>query len=139
MAESARGIPNFEGGQVVLSTGDVEVLKVDLSSTHIDVNVEDKAFIKRVIAMRNQLAPKMPGGAGSGEGEENPPQIGGALSTARRVADALCSRGITITFSYRGHRIATVGAEAHPILLQYITKTRGIALNSVLAAIRMMI
>ncbi len=100
------------------------------------VDVEDKAFIKRIIAMRDQLTPKMPGDA-SVEGGDNPPQIGGALSTARRVADALCSRGITVTFSYRGHRIATIGAEAHPILLHHITKTRGIALNSVIAAIRM--
>ena len=137
MAEPAGGIPNFEGGQVLLSTGDVEVLKVDLSSTHIDVDLEDKAFVKRLIAMRDQLTPKMPGD-GSAEGG-NPPQIGGALSTARKVADALISRGITITISYRGHRIATIGAQAHPTLLQHITKTRGIALNSVIAAIRLVI
>jgi|GEM_PF-3480256 hypothetical protein len=139
MAESSLGIPNFEGGQVVLSTGDSEVLRVNLSSTHINVDVEDKAFIKRIIAMRDQLTPKMPGGAVSAEGRENLPQIGSTLSTARMVADALCSRGITVTFSYKNHRIATIGAEAHPILLQHITKTRGIALNSVLAAIRMLI
>ncbi len=136
MAKAEAGIPNFEGGQVVLSTGDIEVLKVNLSSTHIDVDVEDKAFVKRIIAMRDQLAPP---GAPSAAGEENPPQVGGALSTARRVADALCSRGITITVSYRGSRIATIGADAHPILLQHITKTKGIALNSVLAAIRMLV
>jgi hypothetical protein len=132
------GIPNFEGGQILLSTGDVEVLKVDLSSTHINVDVEDKAFIKRIIAMRDQLTPKMPG-ASSAEAGENPPQIGGALSTARRVADTLCSRGITVTFSYKGHRIATIGAEAHPTLLQHITKTQGIALNSIFTAIKMII
>jgi hypothetical protein len=137
MVESAGGIPNFVGGQVLLSTGDVEVLRVDLSSTHIDVDLEDKAFVKRLIAMRDQLTPKMPS-EGSAEGE-NPPQIGGALSTARKVADALSSRGITITVSYRGRRIATIGAEAHPTLLQHITKTRGIALNSIVAAIRLVI
>ena len=136
MAEPAGGIPNFEGGQVLLSTGDVEVLKVDLSSTHIDVDLEDKAFVKRLIAMRDQLTPKMPS---EGSAEGGPPQIGGALSTARKVADALISRGITITLSYRGRRIATIGAEAHPTLLQHITKTRGIALNSVIAAIRLVI
>ncbi len=136
MAKAEEGIPNFEGGQVVLSTGDVEVLKVDLSSTHIDVDVKDKAFIKRIIAIWDQLAPS---GTAPAEGEETPPQVGGALSTARRVADALCSRGITITVSYRGSRIATIGADAHPILLQHITKTKGIALNSVLAAIRMLV
>jgi hypothetical protein len=136
MAESV-GIPNFEGGQVLLWTGDVEVLRVDLSSTRIDVNLEDKAFVKRLIAMRGQLTPKLSGASEAGEG--NPPQIGGALSTARKVADALSSRGITVEVSYQGKRIATIGAEAHSTLLQVVTKTRKIALNSVVAAVRLLI
>ncbi len=138
MAEHGNGPPNFEGGQVTLSTGDVEVLKVDLSTAHIDVDVEDKAFIKRIIAMRDQLTPKVPG-AGTAEAGENPPQIGGALSAARSVANSLRSRGITVTVSYKGHRIATIGADAHPIILQHITKTKGIALNSIFTAIKMII
>jgi hypothetical protein len=136
MAE-ASGIPNFEGGEVLLSTGDVQVMKVNLSSTHIDVDLEDKAFIKRIIALRNQ--PKPQATESDSEASGNPPQIGGALSTARKVADALCCRGITITVSYRGSLIATIGADAHPTLLQYITKTRGIALNSIITAAKMMI
>jgi hypothetical protein len=136
MAEPAGGgIPNFEGGQVLLWTGDVEVLQVDLSSRCIDVDLVDKAFVKRLIAMRDQLTPKLPG---AGE-EGNPPNIGGALSTARKVADALSSRGVTVTISYHGKRIATIGAEAHSTLLQLITKTRRIALNNVVAAVRLII
>jgi hypothetical protein len=137
MAEQAGGIPDFEGGEVLLWTGDVIVLKVDLSSTRIDVNLENKAFVKRLIAMRDQLTPKLPG-AGSSEAG-NPPQIGNALSTVRKAAEALSSRGVTVTVSYRGRRIATIGAEAHSTLLQVITKTRRIALNSVIAAIRLLI
>lgn len=136
MAEIAGGIPNFEGGEVLLWTGDVEVLKVDLSSTRIDVDLQDKAFVKRLIAMRDQLTPKLPGSAAE---EGGPPQIGGALSTARKAAEALSSRGITVTVSYRGRRIATIGAGAHSTLLQVITKTRRIALNSVIAAVRLLI
>lgn len=134
MAEPV-GIPNFEGGEVLLWTGDLQVLKVDLSSTHIDVDLVDKAFVKRLIAIRDQLTPKMPGASEEG----NTPQIGGALSTARKVADQLSSRGITVTVSYRGKRIATIGAEAHSTLLQVVTKTRRIALNSVVAAVRLVI
>lgn len=137
MAEASCGIPNFEGGEVLLYTGDVRVLRVDLSSTHINVDLVDKAFVKRIIAMRDQLTPKLPGAGSADKGGS--PNIGGALSTARKVADALSSRGITVTVSYRGRRIATIGAEAHSTLLQLITKTRRIALNSVFAAIRLII
>jgi hypothetical protein len=133
----ANGIPNFEGGEVLLSTGDVQVMKVNFSSTHIDVDLEDKAFIKRIIALRNQ--PKPQTCDTESEASDNTSQLGGALSTARKVADALCSRGITITISYRGSRIATIGADAHPTLLQYITKTRCIAINSKVTAAKLVI
>lgn len=133
----ASGIPNFEGGEVLVSTGDVQVMKVNLSSTHIDVDVEDKAFIKRIIALRNQ--PKPQTCDADSEATSNPPQLGGALSTARKLADALCSRGITITVSYRGSRIATIGADANPTILHYITKTRGIAINSIITAAKLVI
>jgi hypothetical protein len=130
--ENQGGIPNFESGKVVLSTGDVQVLKVDLTSKRIDVDIEDKAFVKRIIALRDQLAPKP-------QDEEEPPQIGNILSTVRKVVEALCKQGITITVSYQGHRFATIGEEAHPILLQHILGTRGIAINSFYTAIKMMV
>ncbi len=133
MLKPQSGIPNFESGKVVLSTGDLQVLKVDLSSKRIDVDVDDKAFIKRVIAMRSEFALKQP------NAEEGPTSISGSLDMVRSVAETFCSRGITLTFSYKGHRLATIGAEAKPILLQHITKTRGIALNSLYTAIKMII
>ena len=119
---------------MVLLTGDVRVLKVDLTSKHIDVNIEDKNFVKRLIAMRDQLTPKPQ----NAEDEETP-QVGKTLSMVRSVVEALRKQGITITVSYKGHRIATLGAEAHPILLHHILKTKGVALNSFFTAIKMVI
>jgi hypothetical protein len=134
MQESNSGIPNFESGKVVLLTGDVQVLNVNLTSKHIDVDVEDKAFIKKLIAMRNDLVPKQYNAE-----DQSPPSISGPLSMIRSVAETLCSRGITITVSYKRHRIATIGADANPVFLQRITKTRGIALNSLYTAVKMMV
>jgi hypothetical protein len=132
-----KGIPNFESGHLVFSTGDIQVLKVDLTSKRINVDVEEKAFIKRIIAMRSELTPKLPTQETETGGE--PPNIGGALSTVRTVAEALCRQGITVTLSYKRHRIATIGADAKPILLHHITKTRGVALNNLYVAIKMLI
>jgi hypothetical protein len=131
----AQGIPDFESGTVVLSTGNAPVLKVYLTSTLINVDIEDKAFIKRVIAMRNQLVPQRP----TSEEEEKTPSISGPLTTIRSIAEALRTRGITITVNYHGHRIATIGAGAHPTILQRITKTRGLAINSIYTIIKMVI
>jgi hypothetical protein len=132
--QAEQGIPNFESGRVLLSTGIVQVLEVNLTSTQININVTDKAFIKRVIAIRDELLPKS-----TKAEEENPPNVGGILSMVRSVAETLCSRGITITVSYQDHRIVTIGAEANPRLLHHITKTRGVALNSFYTILRLMI
>jgi hypothetical protein len=130
--ENQGGIPNFESGKVVLSTGDVQVLKVDLTSKRINVDIEDKAFVKRLIAMRDQFSPKP-------QNSQEPPQVGNILATVRTVVEALCKQGITITVSYQGHRIATIGEEAHPILLHHILGTRGVAINSLYTALKMII
>lgn len=126
-------LPAFESGTVLLSTGNLRVLKVNLTSKEIRVDIEDKAFIKRVIAMRDQLTPKLPTEPNAQQKKTNP------LAILKTVAETLKNRGITLTVSYRGHRIVTIGAEAKPTLLQAITKTRAVAINSLYAAIRMII
>ena len=57
----------------------------------------------------------------------------------RTIAETCKKLGITVTVSYKGHRIATMGADARPMLLQHVTKTHALAINSVYTAIEMMI
>jgi hypothetical protein len=127
-------LPAFESGTVLLSTGDLKVLKVNLTSKKIEIDIEDKTFVKRIIAMRDQLTPKLPKEPNTEQKKTSSP-----LGILKTVAETLKTRGITLTVSYRGHRIVTIGAEAKPTLLQAITKTRAVALNSLFAAIRMII
>jgi hypothetical protein len=127
-------LPAFESGTVLLSTGDLRVLKVNLTSKKIEIDIEDKTFVKRIIAMRDQLTPKLPTEPNTEQKKPSNP-----LAILKTVAETLKTRGITLTVSYRGHRIVTIGAEAKPKLLQAITKTRAVALNSLYAAIRMII
>lgn len=132
--QSLGELPAFESGIVLLSTGNLRVLKVNLTSKEINVDIEDKAFIKRIIAMRDQLTPKLPTEPNTQQKKTSSP-----LSILKTVAETLKNRGITLTVSYRGHRIVTIGAQAKPTLLQAITKTNGVALNSLYTAIRMII
>jgi hypothetical protein len=134
MAESHGGMPSFESGRVVLLTGELEALQVNLTGKKIDVDLEDKAFIKRIIKMRGELIPKNPTAAKSIKQKSSSP-----LAILKTVAETLKSTGITLTVSYKGHRIATLGAEAKPTLLQIITKTKAVSLNDIFSAIRMLI
>ncbi len=132
--QNIEDLPAFESGTVLLSTGDLRVLKVNLTSKKIEIDIEDKTFIKRIIAMRDQLTPKLPTEPNTEQKKTSSP-----LAILKTVAETLKTRGITLTVSYRGHRMVTIGAEAKPRLLQAITKTRAVALNSPFAAIRMII
>ena len=134
MQATPNEIPFFESGRVVLFTGDLEVLKVNLTSKQIAVDVEDKAFIKRVIKMRGEIIPKSPT-AKTGEKQKSP----SPLAILKTVAETLKNNGITVTVSYQGHRIATLGEDAKPTLLQLVTKTKAVALNSLFTAIKMII
>ena len=129
--------PLSSPGTVRVSTGDLEVLRIDVAGKRLDVDVEDKQFVKRMIKLRNEISPKKP----SKELDESKEtkKKSNPLGMARTVAETCKKLGITLTVSYKGRRIATIGADAHSTALQMITKTRAIAINSPLAAIEMMI
>lgn len=122
----------FEAGTVLLSTGDLRVLNINLSNKVIDVNVEDKEFLKRAIALREQFTSRLPTAQNNEQKKSFSP-----LATLKTVAETLKDQGITLTVCYRGQLIATLGANAKPTFLQTITKTRAIALNSLYQAIKL--
>src|SRR5579862_7091895 len=82
-------------GIVHVSTGDVEVLRINARGKRLDVDVEDKQFLKRVIKLGNELAPKAQ--------ENKKKKSGNSLAMARKIADTCKKMGITVTVSYRGH------------------------------------
>jgi len=126
--------PAFESGRVLISTGDLEVLRIKVMDRRLDVAVEDKQFLKRVIKLRNEITPKNLQVEKKKGGKKSNP-----LAMIRTVAETSKKLGITLTVSYKGRRIATLGADAKPTLLQLVTKTRALAINSVFTAIKMMI
>lgn len=137
MQETFEGEPVFESGSVVFSTGNLKVLEMNLTNKKIIVDVQDKAFLKRVIQLRGEISSSND----ESESMDKPQQkkSGGALSMLKTVAEALNSREITLVVTYKGKRVATIGAEAESTLLQLITKTRAVALNSPINALKMIL
>ncbi len=126
-----------ESGRVFVSTGDLEALKINVTGKRLDVDVEDKQFIKRIIKLRNEIAPKNP--AAESEAKKRKKKSSSPLAMIRTIAETCKKLGITVTVSYKGHRIATMGADARPMLLHHVTKTRALAINSVYTAIELLI
>ena len=128
-------MPAFESGRVLISTGDLEVLRINVAGRRLDLDVKDKQFMKRVMKLRNELASVNQGAREqkADKKKSNP------FAMIRTIADTCKKLGITLTVSYKGRRIATLGAEAKPTLLQLVTKTRAVAINSLYTTIEMMI
>ena len=88
--------PVFESGIVMFSTGDLQVLELNLTSKRIDVDVKDKAFLKRIIQLRGEISPPKPTPPTIKEEMKAEQKSGSALSMLKSVAEALSSRGITL-------------------------------------------
>jgi len=121
-------------GKALIYTGELEVLRINAAGKRIDLDIEDKDFVKRVIKLRDEITPKKPSTTEKKEKKKSSP-----LGTVRTVAETMQKLGITLTVSYQGRRIATIGAEAHPTLVQIVTRTHALSIDSTLTALKMMI
>jgi hypothetical protein len=52
------------------------------------------------------------------------------LSQLREVAEELSEAGITVTLSYKGDVVATMGSQAKPKLSSAATRTKAIEINN---------
>ena len=46
------------------------------------------------------------------------------------MVEDLCKEGVTITLSYKGDKVATIGSQADSKLTRFVTGTKGIEINS---------
>jgi len=101
-----------KSGEVTLFTDDVEALQVKAEDNKIDLNATDKAFLKDVV-----------GSAGSGA------SIRSKLAQLKSIAGELKDEGLTVTLSYKGDLLVTIGAEAKPKFSRLVTRTDAVEIN----------
>ena len=102
-----------KSGGVTLFTGDVEALQVKAENNKIEFCIANKEFLKEVI-----------GSAGSGG------SIRGMLAQLRSIAGELKDEGLTVTLSFKGDRLITIGLEAKPTFSQLVTGTNAVEINN---------
>jgi hypothetical protein len=102
-----------KSGEVTLFTGDAEALQVKAEDNKIELNAASKEFLKDVI-----------GSAGSGA------SIRSKLAQLKGIADELKDEGLTVTLSYQGDRLVTLGAEAKPKFSRLVTRTGAVEINN---------
>lgn len=120
----------FKSGKVTVSEDDVPQLEIKAKNGNLDINVTDKKLIKEVVTSARQSSSK--GGVRKSiqrtistfrVARESLPQV-------KEIVEDLCREGVTITFSYKGDRVATIGSKANSKLTRLVTRTKGIEINS---------
>ena len=102
-----------KSGEGNLFTGNVQALQIKAEENKIELNATSKEFLKDVV--------------GSAGGEAS---IRSKLAQLKDIAGELKDEGLTVTLSYQGDRLVTIGAEAKPKFSSLITRTDAVEINN---------
>ena len=102
-----------KSGAVTLSTGDVEALHIKARDDKIEISIDSKDFLKDTLASA--------GADGS---------IRSKLAQLRSIAGELKDEGLTVTLSFKGDRLATLGLDAKPTFSRLVTGTNAVEINN---------
>ena len=94
----------IKSGDLTISTDDKKALHLKAGNKKIDLNVVDKKFAKDIV--------------GSLGGRTS---IRRSLDQAKSIAGELRDEGLTISVSYKGGRVVTLGADAKPKISRVLT------------------
>ena len=120
----------IKSGKITISQNDKPALEVTASEKRLDINTLDKDFVKEIMSSVQ--------GASSKKGViEGLKKSFGAIREASKfrpllkdIAEDLCSEDFTVTVSYKGDLVLTIGAKADSKFTRLITGTKGIEINS---------
>jgi len=102
-----------KSGEVTLITGDVKALQINAEDKKIELSIIDKEFLKDIL-----------GSAGGGI------SIRRKLAQLKSIAVELKDEGLTVTLSYKGDRLVTIGLEAKPKFSRLVTRTDAVEINN---------
>jgi len=102
----------LKSGEVTVSTGDVKALQLRVETKKIDLDIVDKEFLKTVL-----------------KGGKQRSSLLDMLGLLKSIAEELKDEGYTITISYQGKTVVTLGSEAAPSFSRVVTRTNAVEVN----------
>ena len=118
-------------GKVTVSTNNVEALEIKAANKKIGITAINKEFIKETLAAtregksNKEIRGSIKGTIGQIKTAKD------SLEMLKDVAEELSEAGITVTLSYKGDVVVTMGSEANPKLSSAATGTKAIEINSI--------
>jgi hypothetical protein len=123
-------IESLKSGKITISQRNVKQLEVKVQEKRIDVNATDKELIKEVISAalegpnRDSISNRLRKSVGSVRAANE------ARPLVKDIVEDLCREGVTVTISYKGDKVVTIGSEANSKLTRLVTGTKGIQINN---------
>lgn len=120
----------LESGKVTVSTRNKEDLEITAGNKKIDINAKNKVFIKDVLSSLRES--KDSGGLAKTltQGSKNLKSIKEMREALDDIAEDLKKAGITITLSYEGDLVVTMGSNASSKFSRILTGTKALEINS---------
>jgi hypothetical protein len=120
----------LKSGKITISQNDKPAVEVNISEKKIDADVVDKNFVKEIMSTSRKASTKKGVGESIHRGVDSIREARKARPVMKEMVEDLCREGVTITISYKGDRVVTMGAEANSKLTRLVTGTKGVEINS---------
>ncbi len=121
-------VATLKSGKIRIIQNEKETVEVNIQDKKIDANVKNKEFLKEIVSGTSEA--KKGTVESIHRGIDMLRETRKSLPLVKELADDLCREGVTITVSYKGSRVITVGSEANAKLTRIITRTKGVEINS---------
>lgn len=123
----------IKSGKITVCQNNAESLEIKASKKKIDINMIDKQIVKDIISsVREGTGKHGLKGVVSGINA-----LRGIRPLLEEIVEDLFKEEITLTFSYKGDRVATMGSEANSKLTRFIVGTRHIEINNLAKLVKM--
>ena len=123
-------VESLKSGKVTISESNKPQLEIKVRNKKIEVDAKDNTLIKEIVSSTRKST-------GKGSMKERIQRTTNILSEAREsrplvkdMVEELCEEGLTITLSYKGDKVATIGSEANSKVTRLLTGTKGIEINN---------
>lgn len=123
-------VETLKSGKITISQNNKEAVEVNIQEKKIDANVKDKEIVKEVISATRKGTNRKGVIEGMHRSVDSLREASKQRPLVKEMVEDLCREGVTITVSYKGDRVVTVGSEANSKLTRLVTGTKGIEVNS---------
>lgn len=123
---------SIKSGKIKVSQNNTEALEITAQNKKIDVNAKDKEFIKDIISSTSKNNKPQKGVIGTiGRGVTGLRTVRTVQPMVKEIAEDLKREGMTVTLSFKGDTVITMGSEANPTFTPLLLGTKGVQINNV--------